>query len=147
MKTRILLPLFLHLAVPAKAQVIKRDKAGHFAVGFTIAFGGAATKHPKLGLALGIGWGIGKEIADHQANIKARRLGLPLPHAVEQADIGATVLGAAAGFLLGSWLFRPRKRADMLPVQPESPWAKAEREASEAAPLSDATILTPAFAE
>lgn len=90
-------------ARPALAQFVKKDKLGHFAVGLSFSFGGGVAKQPKLGLAAGILWGVGKEVSDHQANIQARRSGQPEPHSVEAADLGATALGAVAGYYLNKW--------------------------------------------
>lgn len=81
---------------------LAHDKCSHLIYGAMVfaAFGAAAAiagaTHPRsIGMASALVVGAGKELADHLANLRAKRQGLLQPHRVEWLDVLATVMGAA----------------------------------------------------
>ena len=75
-------------------QINYARKAGHFSAGFVLAWGPGMAGHPRIGLAIGIGAGIAKEVSD-------RRGGESL------MSCRRDVLITSAGALLGWYLSRP----------------------------------------
>lgn len=81
---------------------ISHDKCGHLLYGALVfaAFGAVAAiagaPYPRsIGMASAVVVGAGKEVADHLANLRAKRDRLPPPHSVEWLDALATLAGAA----------------------------------------------------
>lgn len=110
---RLLISLIL-ISLPVFAQTTDNNgtysqkwwgrKAFHFSAGFSIAWGGAKLKQPKLGLALGWAAGIAKELSDDrygETKMSQRR------------DIIITGLGATAGYLWAT-----RKKDEPKPFDP-----------------------------
>lgn len=99
---RTLLLLTLAVSLQAQPFIQQRDKQLHAAVGFSIAFTGSGFKHPKAGLALAIGVGVGKELYDR------RHAG----HTADAKDALATAGGALIGYGLGRLVFGPPRSTD-----------------------------------
>ena len=72
-------------------QINYARKAGHFSAGFVLAWGPGMAGHPRIGLALGIGAGIAKEVSD-------RRGGESLMSC--RRDVLITSAGAVLGWYL-----------------------------------------------
>ena len=66
-------------------------KAGHFSAGFVLAWGPGMAGYPKVGLALGIGAGIAKEVYDHRYGESAMS---------NRRDVLITSAGAVLGWYL-----------------------------------------------
>jgi hypothetical protein len=81
---------------------LPHDKCSHVLYGASVfaAFGAVAAlagaPYPRsVAMASAVVVGAGKELADHLANLRAKRDRLPPPHSVEWLDALATVAGAA----------------------------------------------------
>jgi hypothetical protein len=76
------------------------DKLMHFVAGAMVAFPFWLFGYAFLGLLAAAVVGVGKEVADHLANVRNKTLGLKPAHSVEWLDAFATTVGGLAVFFL-----------------------------------------------
>lgn len=84
MRKFLLICLLISTSAQAESPYLQPDKISHYAVGASLAAGGAILYSPELGVGLAVAYGLGKEYYDHKH---------PCCHKVEAADAGATILG------------------------------------------------------
>lgn len=93
-------------------------KVGHFSICFGYSWGGSKLGYPKTGFALGMAWGLAKEVHDvrrGQSMMNARR------------DLLIDLAGGLAGLYVTK-RFGRKQGVEMPENQPESSWARDERE-------------------